>query len=240
MTVLHGLDARLRLARLCLVTDGRADQGDLADFLAAVFAGGIDVVQLQQPGLTRQAVEIARQAAAAHEAVVGLRGSVRLAADVQADLLHLDHADDNPAAARQRLHPYALLGRSTHNRAQLADAVADDDLDYLTVGPVQIAAGAPAYPPLGLELVRAAAAAAPVYAMDSKPWFAVGGITPDNLAEVIGAGARRVCVSAALTRASDPQATARTLATALRDAWRSDPESERYMFAAAASPGRRR
>ncbi len=242
MTVLQGLDARLRLARLCLITDGRSEQGDLAEFLAAAFAGGVDVVQLQQPGLTRQAVEAARRAAAAQQRVVGVRGAVPLAADVQADLLHLGQADVSPGSARPRLHPYALLGRSTHDRAQLADAVADDDLDYLTVGPVQVAGADPAYPAVGLELVRAAAAAIPVYALDAKPWFAVGGITPDNLAEVIGAGARRVCVSSTLTRAADPQATARTLATALRDAWRADPESERYTFAAAAStrPGRRR
>lgn len=225
MTVLRGLDARLRLARLCLVTDARIEQSDLAEFLAAALEGGVDVVQLQQPGLTREAVEVARRAAAAHQAVVGVRGSVALAGEVQADLLHLGPSEGLSSAARLRPHPYALLGRSTHDQPQLSGALADDDLDYLTVGP---------------ELVRVAAAAAPVFDMASKPWFAVGGITPDNLAGVLEAGARRICVSRAITRAADPQAAARSLAGALRHAWRTDPESERYSFAAAASPGRRR
>ncbi|WP_375423131.1 thiamine phosphate synthase [uncultured Friedmanniella sp.] len=237
MTVLQGLEARLRLARLCLVTDAREARGDLADFLAAAFAGGVDLVQLRPPGLGWQTVEIARQAAAASQGIVGLRGSDGLAGEVQADLLHLGQADRTGASGRP--HPYALLGRSTHDQAELADAVADDDLDYLTVGPVYLGPDS-AYPAVGLELVRAAATAAPVYDMGAKPWFAVGGITPDTLAGVLEAGARRVCVSAAITEAADPRAAARTLATALRDAWRADAESERYTFAAAASPGRRR
>ena len=39
----------------------------------------------------------------------------------------------------------------------------------------------------------------------SKPWFAIGGISLDNIDAVIEAGARRVCVVQALTQASDPQ-----------------------------------
>jgi thiamine-phosphate pyrophosphorylase len=38
-------------ARLYLCTDGRQRQGDLADFLDAVLAGGVDVVQLRQKEL---------------------------------------------------------------------------------------------------------------------------------------------------------------------------------------------
>jgi thiamine-phosphate pyrophosphorylase len=224
VTALQGLDARLRLARLCLVTDAREEHGDLADFLAAALAGGVDVVQLRQPGLTREVVETARQAAAAYQAVIGVAGSVALAGEVQADLLHLGQ-DSLTSAARLRPHPDALLGRSVEDRAELADALADDELDFVSVGP---------------ELVQAAATAAPVYDIGSKPWFAAGGITPQNVAGVLQAGARRVCVSRTITQAIDPRAVARSLATAVRDAWRADPGSERYTFAAAASPGRRR
>lgn len=233
MTVLRGLDARLRLARLCLVTDGREQQGDLAEFLGAAFAGGVDLVQLRPPGLTPACVEVARQAAASVQVLVGLRESLALAAEVQVDVVHLVQPRETSAAARRHLHPYALLGRSVHDERELAAALADDDVDYLTVGPVY------GVPP-DLELVRHAAAAAPVYAMSSKPWFAVGGITADNLSAVLEAGAGRICVSRALTWAADPRATARTFAAALREAWRSDPAAERYTFAAAASPGRRR
>lgn len=240
MTVLQGLEARLRLARLCLITDAREQQGDLADFLRAAFAGGVDLVQLRPPGLTRESFALAHQTAAASQAIVGPYGSAVLAGEVQADLLHLGQSGKRSAAARRHLHPYALLGRSTHDERHVTGALADDDLDYLTVGPVYELSPEGAAAVVGLELVRFAAESAPVYAMSSTPWFAVGGITADTLPAVLEAGARRICVARAITGAADPEAAARTLADALRDAWRSDPEADRYSFAAAASPGRRR
>ena len=67
MTALMGLAARLRLARLYLSTDARSDQDDLAQFLAAAFAGGVDIVQIRQKGMARkaelEALETARTAA---------------------------------------------------------------------------------------------------------------------------------------------------------------------------------
>jgi thiamine-phosphate pyrophosphorylase len=44
-----------------------------------------------------------------------------------------------------------------------------------------------------------------------RPWFAIGGIDPTNLAEVMEAGARRVVVVRAIREAADPEAAARSL-----------------------------
>jgi thiamine-phosphate pyrophosphorylase len=67
----------------------------------------------------------------------------------------------------------------------------------------------PGRPPVGLDLVRYAATHA------RSPWFAVGGIDAANLAEVIGAGARRVAVVRAIGDAEDPEQAARELRAAL-------------------------
>ena len=64
---------------------------------------------------------------------------------------------------------------------------------------------------VGLEAVRAVAADDD----GSVPWFAIGGIDLDNVHEVAGAGARRICVVRAVTRADDPEAAARALIGAL-------------------------
>ena len=90
----------------------------------------------------------------------------------------------------------------------------------------------PDYEPVGLDLVRYAARKAPVAVVKSKPWFAIGGISLDNLDAVIEAGARRVCVVRAITEASDPQAAADRLSSRLRAAWKADPAMERYVFQA--------
>lgn len=241
VTVLMGLDVRLRLARLYLCTDARTEQGDLADFLGAAFAGGVDIVQIKEPGLSAEdelaALEVARQAAAPHHGIVCVNGSAEQAGRFSADMLHLGQAGPKAAKARRSLHQWAILGRSTHSERQVDRALADRDVDYLTVGPVYATSTAPAYPPVGLELVRSAAQAAPVFTLESKPWFAIGGITIDTLDDVIDAGARRVCVVRAITQATDPAEAARRLHTRLAEAWRSDPASEAYTFRASAGAG---
>jgi thiamine-phosphate pyrophosphorylase len=52
-----------------------------------------------------------------------------------------------------------------------------------------------------------------VHATD--PWFAIGGIDPANVGEVVAAGARRVVVVRAITEAEDPETAARSLRAAL-------------------------
>jgi thiamine-phosphate pyrophosphorylase len=234
VTALRGLDARLRLARLVLRTDARRRQGDLEQFVAAAFAGGVDVVQVRQGDLDeragREVLETVRRTAATAQAVVGVLGSPVWAGAVQADLLDLGAAEDSSADARASLHPFALLGRSLTDATQLGAALADDALDYFTVGPAQA--------PPGLDLVRYAARVAPVFDVTARPWFAIGGVSAATLDQVLEAGARRVCVGTAITDADDPQEAAARLARPLAQAWRGDPASARYSFAAAASRGR--
>ncbi len=236
-----GLDARLRLARLYLCTDARTEQGDLEDFLKAAYAGGVDIVQIRQknmsPEAELEALDIARRAAAPYQGIVCVNDSAELAGQFSSDMLHLGQTDGKAAKARKHLHQWALLGRSTHSPKQADRAIKDPDVDYFCVGPVYATSTKPDYEPVGLDLVRHAAEVAPVFAIESKPWFAIGGIDLDNLDDVIAAGARRVCVVRAITLASDPQQAAERLRAKLQDAWRADPEMERYSIRAAAGVG---
>jgi thiamine-phosphate pyrophosphorylase len=235
-----GLEHRLRLARLYLCTDAREEQGDLAEFCAAAFAGGVDILQIRQKNMSREAelaaLEVARAAAQATQGIVCVNDSPDLAGAFAADLLHLGQTDGSARKARRRLHRWALIGRSTHAPRETDRAIADPDVDYFCVGPVYATPTKPDYRPAGLELVRHAAEVAPPGQLTSKPWFAIGGIDHDNLDEVLAAGARRVCVVRAITQAADPEAAARSLSDRLRVAWRSDPTMEGYTFAAAAAP----
>lgn len=244
VTVLMGLDARLRLAKLYLITDARTRQGDLGDFLTAAFAGGVDIVQIREKGLAPEAelevLELARAAAQPRQAIVCVNDSAALAARFHADMLHLGQADGPSAPARAQLHPWALLGRSTHSAGEVDAALADPEVDYLTVGPVHATSLNPAYPPAGLDPVRHAAQTAPTFTVTAKPWFAVGGIGPDTLDAVIEAGARRVVVVSAVTRAADPQDAAAGLKRRLQDAWDAEPTAERYTMQALAGAGARR
>lgn len=236
MTALLGLPARLRLARLYLCTDARAERGDLAEFCEAAFAGGVDIIQIRQKGMDPaeelEALRIARLAAERHRGLVCVNDSPELAGRFSADVLHLGQTDGLSRTARRHLHRWALIGRSTHERSQTDEAIADADADYFCVGPVYATSTKPDYQPVGLDLVRYAAKMAPPSEVAAKPWFAIGGIDASNLDDVLAAGARRVCVVRAITQAADPEAAARELSSRLRTAWRSDPEMERYTLAA--------
>lgn len=240
MTALMSLAARLRLARLYLCTDTRRRQGDLSEFLVAALAGGVDIVQIQEPKLSREAelaaLEVARAAAEPHQGIVCVRDSSRLAEAFRADLLHLGQGEGPARKARRRLHRWALIGRSTSTPVERDRALADDDIDYLWVGPVYPTPTKTNQAAMGLDLVSYAARVAPPGDLDSKPWFAVGGIDVDTLDDVLSAGARRVCVGRAIAEAADPEAAARTLGDRLRAAWRSDPAMERYAFTAVSAP----
>lgn len=238
MTVLMSLAHRLRASRLYLCTDARERQGDLADFLRAAFAGGVDIVQIRQKNMTRDAelaaLEVARSAAVATQGIVCVNDSPRLAQAFAADMLHLGQTDGPAKQARRSLHDWALVGRSTHTPDQADQAVADADVDYFAVGPVHATPTKPDYVPVGLDLVRYAARVAPVGDVGSKPWFAIGGLDAGNLDQVVEAGARRVVVVRAVTEASDPQAAARVLKDRLRQAWADDPALASYALRSAA------
>jgi thiamine-phosphate pyrophosphorylase len=80
-----------------------------------------------------------------------------------------------------------------------------DGANYLGVGPTFPSATKhfDAFP--GLDLLRA------VRAEIRLPAFAIGGITPDNLPQVLATGIGRVALGSAITSAGDPAAAAREL-----------------------------
>jgi len=102
-----------------------------------------------------------------------------------------------PAArGSQRPATRIQIGLSTRSPDQAAQAVAAG-ADYLGVGPVYPTSTKPAAQPVTLEYVHWAAANLRL------PWFAIGGITLDNLDNILAAGAQRVCVVSAILCAED-------------------------------------
>jgi thiamine-phosphate pyrophosphorylase len=211
-----GLKRRERLAetRLYLCTDSRREQGDLAAFLDAVLAGGVDCVQLREKGLeAREEIavcEVLAEAAARHGALWSVNDRADVASVVRPDVLHLGQDDLPVPAARALLGNDVLIGRSTHDEAQVRAAALESGVDYFCVGPTWPTPTKPGRPAPGLSLTRLASGLA-----SPRPWFAIGGIDATNLDQVLEAGARRVVVVRALTEAADPHAAAADLARRL-------------------------
>ena len=213
----------LREARLYLCTDAREERGDLPEFLDAVLAGGVDVVQLRQKGLeARRELALLEQFAAAcaeHGALLAVndRADVAFAAGAaSAPVLHLGQDDLPTQFARRIVGPHVAIGRSTHSEAQVDAALADPETGYFCVGPCWPTPTKPGRPAPGVGLVRYAAKAAPPDDPSAPPWFAIGGIDLGTIDQVLAAGARRVVVVRAITEADDPGAAAAALAARLR------------------------
>ncbi len=214
--------SRISKARLYLCTDARRERGDLAAFADAVLAGGVDIIQLRDKGSTGEqrwgpleardelaALEVLADAAGRHGALIAVNDRADVARAAGAAVLHLGQRDLPPAVAREIVGPGVVIGRSTHDRDQVAAAVAED-ADYFCVGPCWPTPTKPGRHAPGLALVRVAAELA-----GATPWFAIGGIDERRLPAVLSAGARRVVVVRAITAADDPGAAARRLSSAL-------------------------
>ncbi|MBM7771530.1 thiamine-phosphate pyrophosphorylase [Actinokineospora baliensis] len=221
MPGLDGTQIRRRLAdaRLYLCTDARTERGDLADFVDAALAGGVDVVQLRdkragvslEAGPQLRALSVIAEVCAAHGALLAVNDRADIALAAQADVLHLGQDDLPVPTARRVVGEEMVIGRSTHDFAQAIAASTEPGVDYFCTGPCWTTPTKPGRPAAGLDLVRATAAAAP-----ALPWFAIGGIDTQRLPEVLAAGARRAVVVRAITEAEDPKAAAEALSAALR------------------------
>ena len=204
-------ELRLRLgrARLYLCTDARRDLGDLADFLDAVCAGGVDIVQLRDKSLEAReeldALEIIREVCDRHGALVAVNDRADIARAVRADVLHLGQLDLPVLAARDMVGVDMLIGRSSHSEAESSAAADEPGVDYYAVGPCWPTPTKPGRHAPGLDLVRYVAT--DVASCDlALPWFAIGGVDLGNLDEVLDAGASRVVVVRALTQAGSLEA----------------------------------
>jgi thiamine-phosphate pyrophosphorylase len=208
------LRERLAAARLYLCTDGRRATGDLASFLDAVLAAGVDIIQLREKGLEAaeelSLLSVFADACQRHGRLLAVNDRADVALAAGADVLHLGQDDLPVPVARQILGPGPLIGRSSHSPAQSSLAAAEEGVDYFCAGPVWTTPTKPGRPATGLGLLSHVAALGA-----DRPWFAIGGISLSRLDSVLEAGATRVVVVRAITEADDPGAAAAAFAARL-------------------------
>ena len=207
--------AQLADARVYLCTDARRRQGDLPEFLDAVLASGVDIVQLRDKGMEAaeelEHLAVFRAACREHGKLLAVNDRADVAHAAGADVLHLGQGDLPVPAARAILGDEVVIGRSTHAESEAAAAAAEPGADYFCTGPVWPTPTKPGRHAPGLPLVEYAAGL-----HSERPWFAIGGIDLSNVEQVLAAGARRIVVVRAITEADDPAEAAARLAKIVR------------------------
>lgn len=196
------MPSSFRLPRVYPLTDVQLSTLSHANQVHLLSLGGASLVQLREKQLP--ALKFFEQARAAMamaardgvQLIVNDRVDVALAVGAQG--VHLGQDDMPPEAARRLLGTEAIVGYSTHNIEQAEKALMLP-VDYLAIGPIfQTSTKTDTSPSLGLEGLRAVRRV-----VGDMQLVAIGGITLENAAAVIAAGADSVAVISALLSEPD-------------------------------------
>lgn len=185
--------------RLYLITPPAFEPEDFAATLTEALAGG-DIaclqIRLKQPD-GQPAPDAAIKAAAAHllpiaraqNTAVLINDRPELVQETGADGVHLGQEDMDCTAARRLLGDAAMIGVSCHNSRHLAMLAGEAGADYVAFG---------AFYPTQTKQPKATATPDILQWWQETmtlPCVAIGGITPDNAAPLVNAGADFLAVS---------------------------------------------
>jgi len=170
----------------------------------ALGAGQVAAFQFRLKGVDEhEAARLAQplqEICAAHDVAFIVNDSISLAKRIKADGVHLGQSDGSVKEARERLGPNAQIGVTCHASRHLAMEAGEAGADYVAFG---------AFFPSGTKATE--------YRADPEilewwqelfelPCVAIGGITPENCAPLVEAGADFLAVSGGVWNADEAEA----------------------------------
>lgn len=175
---------------------GRTD----LEVLDGLIAGGARIVQLREKHVAKKDLYHLAQAFRQRTAKAGMlliiNDHLDIALACGADGVHLGQ-DDLPPAAAKKLAPELIIGVSTHNLEEALEAQ-KQGADYVNIGPIFATQTKElTMKPLGPEAVKQIAPQLKI------PFTVMGGINRSNIREVLKAGAGKIAVVTAVTKAGD-------------------------------------
>ncbi len=192
---------RLEGVRLCVLVDGRESATGFERLVGSLVEAGVGMIQLRDKSLDdRELVGRARDLARltkGNRTLCVINDRADVAAAVEADGVHVGQEDLTLKDARTIVGTRMLIGVSTHNIEQARAAVLDG-ANYLGAGPTFPSRTKDFDKFAGVEYLRELAGEIRL------PTFAIGGITRDNLPDVLSAGIGRIAVGATVLETDDP------------------------------------
>jgi thiamine-phosphate pyrophosphorylase len=194
------------LAGLYAIADTQYLDDRLQSAVSSAIAGGARIIQYRDKKhtaekRTQQAKKIA--ALCRQQGVLFIvNDDVALAKETQADGVHLGREDAAIAQARKQLGSRAIIGVSCYNELARAEAAEKQGADYVAFGRFFPSRTKPQAVQAGLDLLREAKKKLHI------PVVAIGGITPENGAALIAAGADALAVIEGVFGQADVRAAA--------------------------------
>ncbi len=209
------LDKLKKLAGLYVIIDGQQLRGrSHREITIQAIRGGAGTIQLREKKLGKKELLILarelRQLCKENGVLFIMNDYLEAALDCEADGLHIGQEDLPAATARKLLRPDQLLGCST-NTVEQAQAAAAEGADHLGVGAIYATGSKSDVAVVGLSRLR------DIKQATTLPIVAIGGISKDNAAEVMQAGASAIAVISAVSGSDNPEQAARDLVKAIEE-----------------------
>lgn len=175
---------------------GRTD----LEVLEGLIAGGARIVQLREKHISKKdfyrLAQAFRQRTAKAGMLLIINDHLDIALACGADGVHLGQ-DDLPLAVAKEQAPELIIGVSTHNLEEALEAQ-EQGADYVNIGPIFATQTKElSMKPLGPEAIKQIAPRLKI------PFTVMGGINQNNIGQVLKAGARKIAVVTAVTKAGD-------------------------------------
>lgn len=198
MSFIHGLYA---------ITPDCSDTTDLLRRVRLVLEGGTQILQYRNKpanaDLRLAQARAIRKLTLEFGALLIVNDDTRLAAEVEADGVHLGAEDGSLETARAMLGKNKIIGISCYNRISLAHEAASAGADYVAFGAFFPSGTKPAAVRADVALLQQARAEL------GLPLVAIGGINAQNGLALVQAGADALAVISALFDAADIPSAAR-------------------------------
>lgn len=185
------------LPRIYPITDRRLSGLSHHEQCERLISGGARLIQIREKDLKsdqlfddlKKCVAMGRE----HGVRILINDRVDIALACDSDGVHLGQTDMGVADARRLLGTDRIIGVSTHNQAEVSEALTTD-ADYIAIGPVfGTTTKENPDPTLGIEGFEALRGM-----ISNRPVVAIGGINAENYRDVLGAGADAVAIIGAL------------------------------------------
>lgn len=191
---------------LYAITPDSDDNSSLATMTQQVLTGGARLLQYRNKtansALRLEQARLLARLCRKFSVPFIVNDHLDLAVEVGADGVHLGQADPSVSEARHRLGHGRIIGVSCYDRLELAVEAQRQGADYVAFGAFFASATKPGAVGASIELLRHAKQKL------HTPIVAIGGITPNNAAELIHLGADAVAASNALYGAGDIRSAA--------------------------------
>ena len=210
IVVFSSTTEKFKRARLYVIISGSLP-AEVISLTYRCIAGGADCIQLRAKDIADDelfalAAEFTRICRAANVLSI-INDRIDIAVAAGADGVHLGQNDLPIEQARKLQLTPLIIGKSTHSAEQLQAACAERPT-YVALGPVFATPTKPTVEPVGMDYITKAIR---ILADTGLASVAIGGITLDNIDQLLRAGLRTIAVCSAVTQAPDPTAACREM-----------------------------